>query len=68
MKLSTAHLILIRTAIAGALVYSGWGLWMYTRTGEKIYLLPAGISTSFAAGLAIYLKRFVEKLGRRDER
>ena len=64
MSVTTAHKILIATAIAFFILYALWELARFTRTGAGESLGVSAIATLAAVGLAAYLRRFVRSLGR----
>ncbi|MBI4240897.1 MAG: hypothetical protein HY613_04200 [Candidatus Rokubacteria bacterium] len=62
MRLIVAHRILIGTAIAFGLFFTGWGIVRYARTGESAQLVVAAVTAVITAALGYYLrnlKRFV---------
>lgn len=62
MRLIVAHRILIGTAIAFGLFFTGWELVRYARTGQVGQLLIAAVTAVVTLGLGYYLKnlrRFV---------
>ena len=63
MSVTTAHKILIATAIGFFLIYALWELADYTRSGETGALVWSLAGTSAAVGLAVYLWRFIRALG-----
>ncbi len=63
MSVTTAHKILIATAIGFFLVYALWELAEYSRSGETQALAWSAAGTTAAVGLAIYLRRFIRSLG-----
>ena len=63
MSVTTAHKILIATAIGFFLIYALWELADYTRSGETGALIWSLAGTSAAVGLAVYLWRFIRALG-----
>jgi hypothetical protein len=62
MSVTTAHKILIATAIGFFLIYALWELAQYTQ-GEEQALAWSAAGTTAAIGLAIYLWRFIRSLG-----
>ena len=63
MKVTTAHKVLIATAIGFFLIYALWELADYTRSGEDRALVWSAAGTCAAVGLAVYLWRFIRSLG-----
>ena len=62
MKVTTAHKILIATAIGFFLIYALWELADWARTGDALALGWSVAGTAAAVGLAIYLWRFIRSL------
>ncbi|MFQ5830732.1 MAG: hypothetical protein ACE5JD_16490 [Candidatus Methylomirabilia bacterium] len=63
MRLIVAHRILIGTAIAFGVLFSVWGVWGYSQTGEAVQLLVAALAALVTVALVYYLKnlkRFVD--------
>jgi len=63
VRLIVAHRILIGTAIAFGLFFTGWELVRYARTGQAGQLLTAAVAAVVTLGLGYYLKnlrRFVQ--------
>ena len=63
MSVTTAHKILISTAIGFFLIYALWELAQYKRSGDAAALAWSALGTTAAVGLAIYLRRFIRSLG-----
>lgn len=63
MKVTTAHKILIATAIGFFLIYALWELADYTHSGDEAALAWSAAGTCAAVGLAVYLWRFIHSLG-----
>jgi hypothetical protein len=63
VKVTTAHKILIATAIGFFLIYALWELADYTRSGDARALAWSAGGTAAAVGLSIYLRRFIRSLG-----
>ena len=63
MSVTTAHKILIATAIGFFLIYALWELADYSRSGETQALVWSAAGTTAAVALAIYLRRFIRSLG-----
>ena len=63
MRVTTAHKILIATAIGFVLNYALWELADYTRSGDTRALVSSAAGTCAAVGLAVYLWRFIRSLG-----
>ena len=62
MSVTTAHKILIATAIGFFLVYALWELADYTRSGDASALVWSAAGAGGALGLGIYLRRFIRSL------
>jgi hypothetical protein len=62
VSVTTAHKILIATAIAFFLGYALWELGRYAETGDADGLAWSGGATLVAIGLGIYLLRFFRSL------
>ena len=54
---AAAHRLLIVTALACALVYAGWELREYGRSGEGAGLVRGLLALAVSAGIALYLRR-----------
>ena len=63
MSVTTAHKILIASAIALFLVYALWELAHYAQSGDGRALAWSAGATVGAVGLAAYLRRFIRSLG-----
>jgi hypothetical protein len=63
VSVSTAHKILIATAIGFFLMYALWELADYTQSGETSALAWSVGSAVGALGLGLYLRRFIRSLG-----
>jgi hypothetical protein len=63
VSVTTAHKILIASAIGFFLIYALWELADYTQSGETGALVWSLAGTGAAVGLAVYLWRFIRALG-----
>jgi uncharacterized protein (DUF849 family) len=52
---ATAHRVLIATGLVGALVFAGWEVREYGRTGAPTALVAAALGLVVAIGLGLYL-------------
>jgi hypothetical protein len=64
VSVTTAHKILIATAIGFFILYALWELARFARTGAGDALGVSAVATLAALGLALYLRRFIRSLGR----
>lgn len=62
MKLTTAHKILIATAVLFFAGYAVWELRRYSQTADVGALLRGAAAMLGAAGLGIYLRFFVRSV------
>ncbi len=58
------HKVLIVTAIAFCILFAGWGLNEYQRTGTTWSLASSIAFAAFAVGFAVYLKFLRRFLGK----
>ena len=63
MRLIVAHRILIGTAIAFGVFFTGWAVVRYARTGEPVQLVIAGLTALVTLGLGYYLKNLKRFVG-----
>ncbi len=68
MQVTTAHKILIATAIGFFLIYALWELADYAQSGDATALAWSAAGTCAALGLAVYLWRFIRSLGSAPDR
>jgi hypothetical protein len=62
MRLTTAHIILIGSAIV---FFAGYGLWelaRYQSAGIESSLVAGVLALAGAGGLGMYLRRFLQRL------
>ena len=64
MRLTTAHKILIGSAVAFFAFYGLWELAHFARSRAGSDLLAALLALAGAAGLALYLRSFLRSLDR----
>jgi len=64
MSVTTAHKILILTAVLFFFGYALWELRQYVRLGEVGAVLRSAGALVGAVGLAVYLRSFVRELRR----
>ena len=62
MRLTTAHKILIGSAIVFFAGYGIWELVRYTDSGAQSSLLAGVLALGGTAGLAVYLRGFLKSL------
>ena len=62
MRLTTAHKILIITALFCALIVSITGVYRYLGDGAVFDLVVASLSGAAVIGLGLYLRSFLRKL------
>jgi hypothetical protein len=53
---AVVHRIFIVSSLACALVYAAWEAREYTRTGEDLGLMRAGLALVAAVAIAVYLR------------
>ncbi len=63
MSVTTAHKILIGSAIGFFLVYALWELADYTHSGDTLALVWSAAGLGAAVALGVYLRRFIRSLG-----
>ncbi|MDP6942982.1 MAG: hypothetical protein QF464_02435 [Myxococcota bacterium] len=61
MQLVTMHKALIRTAIAGGVLFCAWSAYSWSLSGEASALVMAALSATITGGMALYLRAFVRK-------
>ena len=62
MGLKNIHLLFISMAIALALGFGAWCVWMFRNQGGGGYLVVSGGSFAAAVGLAVYGNWFLRKM------
>jgi hypothetical protein len=62
MGLKNIHLLFISMAIALALVFGGWCVWMFRGQGGVGYLLVGAASFATGIGLVVYGNWFLRKM------
>jgi hypothetical protein len=61
MQLITMHKVLIRTAIAGGVLFCAWSIYTWSVSGATRSLVMAGVSGVITAAMTVYLRHFVRK-------
>ena len=61
MQLITMHKVLIRTAIAGGILFCAWSAYSWSLSGDASALVTTALSAAITVGMTLYLRAFVRK-------